>query len=596
MPNLPISSINPQSPLLDTNDAFVPGGAPTSISDRRLRLPEPADEARPWHGVFEWRCAVQPPATHSADFRRLVLRDSARDMRRALIGLGDDLLLPSDAATRDVAVQVLDPTRMADSADAHLTAQECLQLHKALQVGEACMWAGPFGNRSLRSCDELQALRNLTAWAKEENAPQSREELVRAIRAPIFPGGRAVVRWRVEEAGNTLDRPPQASVEALLRRRYPSFILTQSGLDLDVEDGLPTETPAFDDLQMVPVPTTAISPPIRLRSDISNHDMRHLMRVMRQSTATADGGAFGFISALEDALSALPRSPSTDSPPRNETISTDQPPADLAALDRLIREQFNNTGVLSQVELAEHLPRLEHVMRAVADNPALDDDIRAALAREEGTCIDANLARLDEIETLIAAGGALKTLSTGADHCFRMALRMRARQETGRRHHDDPENLERAHGLVWAVDLRLAELLGLRGNVSRPHFELDARLPGSGAQEELNDAQAADRLIATEIAEDFPSLRAIAAGAGTGAEALHRWIDDVAKKDSAFLSEKARIESEFNRQREELADDESAGMDAFLRKEEALNRARVAPLLQALEPTLAKLRAAGIGA
>lgn len=218
--------------------------------------------------------------------------------------------------------------------------------------------------------------------------------------------------------------------------------------------------------------------------------------------------------------------------------------------------------------------------------------VHAILRRDPGSCLDANLMRLDGLEALGKVAG-LRGLPEIAVFALRQALTFRAHQAAAHRHHRDKENLEIGAGLAWAVDCRLSTLPNVGTTVSRPVFGALARLPGAihdGAA--VNDLAAADALIAAEVDEGFPTLAHQVCWDAGLASVLASALDT----DAAFQAERAVIEQTFQREHEQAvaqSDDPQAGSDAFQRKLEALQQARLGRLIQSLRPLLALVRLRG---
>jgi hypothetical protein len=197
---------------------------------------------------------------------------------------------------------------------------------------------------------------------------------------------------------------------------------------------------------------------------------------------------------------------------------------------------------------------------------------------------------------LVDAGKALRHPADRALFFFRQALKFRAQQTAAGHEQKNEENLEIGHGLAWAVDRRLVDLLGVSPSAAEPVYQRLARLPGAVDQgKPVNDAHAADAVIAAEIRGGFPTLAFIAAGGHT----LSARMGDALEEDEVFLQKKKDIDDTFRDAYAEAfdlaPDDPDAGTEAFLKKEEDLIRARVNCLAHHLQPALATLRAAGIG-
>lgn len=509
----------------------------------------------------------------------------AQRMSRALACLRTDLLLPDEVATRDIALDLLRTAppdrRIFGCGHWRITREQGQQLRDAIGLGHAILATGPRGHRRTRSSAELAGLRDLVRWAGDGGDRQQRAAFVAALRAPERDGGDATVRWHESAAceGGTgpLDMPPRRMIAALTGRDRTSLLWQTHSFQIDDPQRFAESIAAFDGV---------ILQPTRLPSAES------AQRLPRGITALD-------VTELQPPLAWSDVEPMTRGRPELRRVTyfswqlPDEVPATLEGLCSTLQAQIQDSN--RQGLQQDSAPRLQRIADAVRQQPELLEGVQAALHRDPGHCLDANLMRLEEIEALVDAGQAPRAPADRALFFFRQALKWRAHQTAASQEQKDEENLEIGHGLAWAIDQRLVDLLGVSPSATEPVYQRLARLPGAVPKgKPVNDAHAADAVIAAEIRGEFPALAFIAAGG----HPLSASMNDALDEDPGFVGKRQAIDGAFQRAYTEAfnlaPDDPDAGTEAFRKKEEDVIRARVDRLAHHLRPALAKLRAAGI--
>lgn len=609
---LPTASGHP-APDMPPSGHLAPASGPGRQTLDRWSLPTPAaaPETAPWRDVGRWRMslrdAIHGRGTLSGKGPRLGVSDAVA-IRTALKAIPAAVLLPGEDGLRRAAIAAL-KLKPLDRLRRHhdLPPAQSHLVKEALLLGDACMCCGPIDQRRPRSTDEMAALQRLTAWAG--TGPQDRQAagLVAAVRSPVYRDGVPVVQWQ-EPCSDAdlkpLALPPEALLAPLLLAEGARPRLELSTHTLRADATVDAESPFFSWRTLKPQRLPRLADLADLPTRVEGLDLRGLKPDLQWPDIAP------LLERLPDLLRIEVNDEQLMQPPppgwrldvelgqarfvRIGAVIEDPPHASFNEFRQTLERQLQGLDLNGRSLMArEHLGRLKQLQRHMTAQPMPIQEVLAILQRETGNCLDANLMRLDELELLTRLGGR-PSIPDVALLTLRQALTRRAHQTSAHNHPLNGENLEIGVGLAWAVDRRLVTLLNLDERVSRPAYPSLARLPGvvlDGGP--VNDRAAADALIAAEVRDGFPTLALLLCWDARLAEPVAAVLD----RDADFRSTRTAIESAFQREYEqavERSDDPLATSEAFQRKEEALQRARLDHLVGALQPALSRLRAGGV--
>lgn len=286
--------------------------------------------------------------------------------------------------------------------------------------------------------------------------------------------------------------------------------------------------------------------------------------------------------SVEAALAALS---SSEIEPQDEATHHLPPQARIEAYFRNMSLLLRHNMAIDASLRGRHEQRLGAVQAELARQPALNEAVCDLLAQQSGSCVDAGLRRLDDIDMLLCCG-RLASIDDAGPAALRIALLRRADQLQAVGNRKDSENIEKANALRVLIDQRLNALLGTEMPVaSAPVYGLLAGLHGvrpgqTPGQDQWSREmrEAADQVLLDELNEDFPSLRLLLAEE-EGAGAL---ITGLLVRDPGYQVDAARLEADFQRDFEAAQDarpdDPMAGIELHATKEQALAQRRLALL------------------
>ena len=288
---------------------------------------------------------------------------------------------------------------------------------------------------------------------------------------------------------------------------------------------------------------------------------------------------------------------SASDPPEDSRQQASPKGAEINRFFQSLKDLLRWSTAVAAPTIRGHLQRLQEVQRSVAARPELHAAVQELLSQQSGSCVDAGLRRLDDIQMLLHCGRLTSTADAGPA-ALRLALLRRADQSQAVGHRDDSENIERANALRVLIDQRLNALVG--GDMPTASAPVYARLAGlrdvaPGATPGPRDwpadlRAAADAVFQGEVADGFPSLQVLLAEE-EGAGAL---ISGLLARDPSYQADAASLEAAFQRDyaaaQDADPDNPMAGLELHAGKEQALAQRRLALLAPWTEQLSARVR------